>query len=82
MVESASYYVTLEQLIKEFNLEVVYAKRPLNEYKVTSAELNRPGLPLAGFFDYFDDDRIQILGNAEYTFLSNLTSVAPNEFPF
>ncbi|MBQ4110646.1 MAG: HPr(Ser) kinase/phosphatase [Clostridia bacterium] len=74
MLENASYYVTLEQLIKEFNLEVVYAKKPLKEYKVTSAELNRPGLPLAGFFDYFDDDRIQILGNAEYTFLSNLSS--------
>ena len=74
MFGDTAYYITLEDLVKEFNLEVVYAKRPLKEYKVTSAELNRPGLPLSGFFDYFDADRIQILGNAEHTFLSNLSS--------
>lgn len=39
---------------------------------ITSEEINRPGLPLAGFFDCFAPDRIQIFGRGEVAFIEQL----------
>ncbi len=39
---------------------------------ITGSEMNRPGLALAGFFDFFAFDRMQIFGLGETAFLSNL----------
>ena len=38
----------------------------------TVPEVNRPALQLAGFFDEFDNDRIQIIGNVEFSYLNTL----------
>lgn len=40
---------------------------------ITTAELNRPGLAFAGFYDVFAWDRIQVLGNTEISYLDSLT---------
>lgn len=66
--------VPLTQIIQEFNLEIIYAPENLNEIMVSHADIIRPGLPLAGFFDYFDPERIQIIGRVESIYLSKLTS--------
>ena len=42
--------------------EVVYTPRALDEISVEIAEVNRPGLFLAGYYDYFDKLRLQIMG--------------------
>jgi HPr kinase/phosphorylase len=42
--------------------------------KVRTGELHRPGLALAGYYQYFTYDRIQILGKTEMTFISQLPS--------
>ena len=36
-------------------------------------EVNRPALQLTGFYNQFDNDRIQIIGNVEYSYLSSLS---------
>ena len=65
----APFSVTLQRVIREFSLETVYVPgEPQNLY-ITSADVNRPGLQLSGFFDYFDSDRIQIIGKSEESFL-------------
>ncbi len=38
--------------------------------------VNRPGLAMAGFNRYFAHKRIQVIGNAEYSFLRQLPNVA------
>ena len=48
--------------------------RKLEEINVEIAEVNRPGLFLAGYYDYFDKLRLQILGLAEMNFLSGLSA--------
>lgn len=63
--------VKLDKLIEALDLEVVY-KPEKNNIKITSSDLNRPGLQLAGFFDHFAYERIQILGNVEWHYLSLL----------
>ncbi len=35
-------------------------------------EINRPALQLSGFYDHFDNDRMQLIGNVEYAYLETL----------
>ena len=70
---TSEYSVTLGTIIKEFDLEVLrpgkdYLQRPLR-----TADINRPGLPLTGFFEYFDDNRVLVIGLVETTYLKGLT---------
>ncbi len=64
------YSISLEQLITEFQLEVVYLPADAKSIMISTAEVNRPGLALAGFFGNFDPTRVEIIGKAEYRFLS------------
>ncbi len=66
----AGYAVSLKKLIEQVHMEVVYAPADLDTIFVRSAEVNRPGLLLAGYHDYFDPTRIQTCGLAEMNFLS------------
>lgn len=70
------YSVPLTQLIEEFSLETLYAPDNIDSVMITHADVIRPGLPLAGFFEYFDPQRIQIIGRVESIYLSKLS---PNE---
>ena len=40
--------------------------------EVKIPDINRPALQLAGFFDHFDCERIQLIGYVEYTYLQTL----------
>jgi len=73
-MDKASFSVSLKQIVDDFNLEVLHANQALENYRVCSTEMNRPGLPICGYFDYFQSERVQILGRVEYTYLLNLTS--------
>ena len=67
-----SFTVGLEKIIEEFKLEEICV--PNKKIKIETAEVNRPGLQIAGFFDYFEVRRLQIFGMVECTYLSGLTS--------
>jgi len=67
------YSVKLEEVIKEFNLKNLTTDVEINDRIIESPEVNRPALQLAGFFDYFDSERLQIIGIVEYTYLSKMT---------
>ena len=43
-----------------------------DKIKITIPEVNRPALQLAGFFEHFDKERVQIIGNVECAFLDNM----------
>ncbi len=57
----------------DLGLELVAGKAGLKK-NITEAALNRPGLALTGFFEYFANKRIQVLGWAEHAYLSSLTA--------
>ncbi|MEI6602107.1 MAG: HPr(Ser) kinase/phosphatase [Clostridia bacterium] len=63
------YSVSLEKIIREFNLEVVAGAEYVSSVKVSSTDLNRPGLELTGYHKHFESARIQIIGNTEFAFL-------------
>lgn len=66
---SAKFIVPLQKLIRDFNLEELYLPEDASSIAISTSEINRPGLQLSGFFDYFDHQRIQILGKSEFAFL-------------
>lgn len=67
------YSVSLERIIKNHSLEVVYVPKPAGEIEIITNEVNRPGIVLTGYTDYFDPLRIQILGWTELGFLLNMS---------
>ncbi len=65
-------FCTLEDLIKEFGLEPIYMPDEPKNIHITKNEVTRPGLPLTGFFEHFDCERIQVLGRVEYRYLESV----------
>ena len=68
-----TFNVSLKTLTDRVSMEVVYTPKELDQICVEIAEVNRPGLFLAGYYDYFDKLRLQIMGLAEMNFLSGLS---------
>lgn len=67
-----SFSVSLEDIIQETALDTVYMPTKPGEILVSCSDVNRPGLQLGGFFDYFDSTRIQVIGKSEMGFLEDL----------
>lgn len=63
------YTVSLEEFIEKMNVVNLTPEIDVSAIKITQADLNRPALQLAGFFDYFDHHRIQIIGQVEHTYM-------------
>ncbi len=67
------FTIPLSEIMKEFSLETLYMPESAENILISSMEVNRPGLQLAGYFEYFDNLRIQILGISEISFLKRFT---------
>lgn len=75
---ATNYSVSLERILREFGFETLYLPSDASELYVTSQDVNRPGLLLAGRDDYFDPARVQILGLSELEFLKTQTPQQQN----
>ncbi|MCC8016537.1 MAG: HPr(Ser) kinase/phosphatase [Clostridiales bacterium] len=69
---AGQYAVSLQKIIDSHGLEIVYLPKDADEILIKTNEINRPGLVLTGYTDYFDPLRIQILGWTELSFLQNM----------
>jgi HPr kinase/phosphorylase len=65
--------VKVSDMADQFHLEVIVGESGLKR-PITVADLYRPGLEMAGYFNYHPRERVQILGKTEITFLEMLTS--------
>lgn len=68
-----NFTISLSKIISEFSLETLYIPENYEEILISSTEVNRPGLQMAGYFEFFDKDRIQIIGKSELSFLDRFT---------
>ncbi len=66
------FTVSLEKILNELSLETLYLPKDASEIMINSTEINRPGIQLAGFYGYFDNKRIQIIGKTEEGYLEEL----------
>ena len=64
--------VHLAELVEHLNLAVVNKGSSFDTALVGIKDVNRPGLQLVGFFDYFDDRRLQVIGMAETKMLESM----------
>ena len=71
-VSKGEYSVKLQTLIDEFKLETLYIPEG-RKIKITQPEVNRPGLALSGFFEFFEANRVQLFGNAEHQYIASLS---------
>lgn len=68
-----NFTIGLSKIISEFSLEVLNMPESGEEIMISSSEVNRPGLHMAGYFEFFDAERIQIIGKSEESFLKRFT---------
>ncbi|MBQ8297268.1 MAG: HPr(Ser) kinase/phosphatase [Ruminococcus sp.] len=66
------FTVSLQKVIDEFKLETIYIQKDANEIMIDENDVNRPGLQLMGFYEYFNPERIQIIGKMEFAYLSTI----------
>ena len=65
--------IKLGTIIDKFHLDVLYGPEGYRERLLTIEDVNRPGLQLTGFFDYFDRERMQLLGLVEISYLEGIS---------
>jgi HPr kinase/phosphorylase len=70
----AEFSIGLDVIIKEFEIEVLYSPVDVSEITIENNDINRPGLQFAGFYEYFDNTRIQIVGKAETAYVDDRSS--------
>lgn len=73
MANDNAFSISLPTILEEFQFERLYESTDCADVKITSADLNRPGLQIVGFYDYFDPQRIQIMGRVEFTYLEQFS---------
>lgn len=66
------FTVNIKEIIEEFQLKDLTGCTRLDEIEITTSDVNRPGLQLVGYLDYFGADRIQIIGKGEYEYIKTL----------
>ena len=64
--------VDLTLMVEKLDLKNLTPDIDLTEMKLTSPEINRPALQLAGYFEHFASERVQIVGYVEYTYLQGV----------
>ena len=67
-----SYTVSFENIINEFKLETVFLPDVPEKLLVSCTRVTRPGLQMVGFYDHYEQERIQIIGKVEHLFISQL----------
>lgn len=72
-MEGQKFTVELEKIIKEFKLEIINQPENMNEILICNNEVNRPSLQMAGYFDYFDNTRIQVFGMVEASYIGKMS---------
>lgn len=64
--------VRLSKLAEELNLKNLTPDIDMSLVELTTPDINRPALQLAGFYEHFAYERVQIIGYVEYTFIMEM----------
>ena len=70
------YKVKLKLIVEEHKLNIIHASSDYESFTISNYNVSRPALQLAGFYDYFYPNEIQIIGKAEMAYLRTLNEEA------
>lgn len=65
--------VRTKDIIEKFGLELIAGEEGINR-PITTSDISRPGLEMAGYFDYYPAERVQLIGKTELSFVETLTN--------
>lgn len=65
--------VLMTKMVQELSLTNLTPEIDLSDKKIITAEINRPALQLTGYLEHFANERVQIIGYVEYTYLEHLS---------
>ncbi len=66
------YTVKLSKIAEMLEITNMTPEIDISEIEITRPEINRPALQLTGFFENFEKDRIQLIGNVEYSYMYHM----------
>ena len=66
------YSVKLSKIIDEFKLDTLFLPELPDNITVSCARVNRPGLQMVGFYDHYEQARLQIIGKVENLFIQGM----------
>ena len=66
------YSMKLSRIVDTHELNVIYKASDYDDVQIWNYNISRPALQFVGFYDYFDTDRIQLMGKAEEAYLRTL----------
>jgi HPr kinase/phosphorylase len=64
--------VRTKDILERFHLELVSGEEGINR-PITTSDISRPGIEIAGYFEYYPAERIQLLGKTELSFFEELS---------
>lgn len=73
---SFEFSVPLSEIVDTLELDKVYLAENYESIRISTVEINRPGLELTGYFEFFDNKKIQVFGNTEFAYLGRFGSEA------
>lgn len=71
--------VSMDSIIKRMKLISLTPEISHDHIKIAHSDINRPALQLAGFYNYFDSERVQIIGKVEHTYIETLDDARKTE---
>ncbi len=66
------YSVEITKMVEKMGLTHITPEIDIAERVISEPDVNRPALQLAGFFDYFNYERVQIIGNVEHAYMERM----------
>ena len=72
-MDKGYFSISLDAVIDNFKLEKIYEAKNIDDVEIINSEVNRPGMQIVGFFEYFEPTRIQIIGKVEESYLQEFS---------
>ncbi|MFH5811089.1 HPr(Ser) kinase/phosphatase [Companilactobacillus sp. FL22-1] len=66
-------FVTVSEMVKDNELKVYAGADLMDQEKITTSDISRPGIELTGYFDYYPSERIQLFGQTESAYSRSMT---------
>ena len=71
--------ISLMKIAEKMKLENLTPEINLKGIKVTLPDINRPALPMAGYFEHFEATRLQVIGFVEYSYVKRMSEKEEKE---
>lgn len=71
-MNKAATSVSVAKIAQLLDLKNFTSDMELKEHRITSSDINRPALQLTGYLEHFEESRIELIGNVEYTYMLKL----------